>query len=122
MPGIVSFVEMFVHFRSVHYRRFHCITVYDFRIVFDYAHRYLARALLIPFVYEPPSIRVDTLDVMLSDAHKALPQAVALGNWLKSLSQTELHNIVQDVQETLGGKMDGRLALQYALTILCAKE
>ena len=52
-----------------------------------YTCRYLARAVLIPFAYEAPPIRVDTLDSMLSSAHRALPEVVSIGNWLKHLPE-----------------------------------
>lgn len=85
-------------------------------------HRYLARAVLIPFVYEAPPIRVDTLDSMLSNAHRALPEVVSIGNWLKHLPESKLYDMVDKIKEALGGRMDERLTLQYALYTLCAKK
>ena len=85
-----------------------------------HAYRYLARAILVPFVYEAPPIRVDSLDEILSESHRALPDVVSIGNWLKNLSESEVYDMVGKIQEELGGNMDGRLALQYAVYTLCA--
>lgn len=63
-------------------------------------HRYLARAVLIPFVYEAPPIRVDTLDSMLSTAHRALPEVVSIGNWLKNLPESKLYDMVEKIRST----------------------
>ena len=87
-----------------------------------YLCRYLARAILIPFIYEAPSVRVDTLDAMLSEAHRALPEAVAIGKWLVQLPQSHLYEMVEKVQEVMLGKLDGRLAMQYAIYIVCSQE
>ena len=69
-----------------------------------------------PFVFEAPPMRVDTLDTIL------LPEAISIGYWLKNLPQNLLYETVENVQESVEGKMDGRLAMQYALYLLCAKE
>ncbi len=79
-------------------------------------YRYMARAILVPFVFEAPPMRVDTLDTIL------LPEAISIGYWLKNLPQNLLYETVENVQESVEGKMDGRLAMQYALYLLCAKE
>lgn len=78
--------------------------------------------MLIPFVYEAPLIRVDTLDSMLSDAHKVLPEVIQVGNWLKRLPDTKLYAMIDKMKEAVGGHMDERLALQYALYTLCAQK
>ena len=88
----------------------------------DLLYSYLARAVIIPFIYEAPPIRVDTLDAMLSEAHRALPEAIGIGHWLKSVPQSELHDMVNKIQEEVKGGMDGRLALQYAVYTLCAMQ
>ena len=58
--------------------------------------------MLIPFVYEAPSIRVDTLDSMLSDAHKALPEVIQIGNWLKRLPDTKLYAMINKMKGAVG--------------------
>ncbi len=78
-------------------------------------YRYMARAILVPFVFEAPPMRVDTLDTILAEAHRALPEAISIGYWLKNLPQNLLYETVEKVQESVEGKMDGRLAMQYAL-------
>lgn len=78
---------------------------------------YLARGVLIPFVYEAPSIRVDTLqlDSMPSDVHRALPDVVLIGNWLKHLPESKLYRMVDKIKEALGGRMDERLCSIHSL-------
>lgn len=73
-------------------------------------------------MYEAPPIRVDTLDAMLSDSHMALPEVVSIGNWLKHLRESKLYDMVDKIKEAVGGRMDERLALQYALYTLSAKK
>ena len=78
--------------------------------------------MLVPFAYEAPPIRVDTLDFMLSGAHRALPEVVRIGKWLKHFPENKLYDMVDNIKEAVGGCMDERLALQYALYTLCAKK
>lgn len=84
--------------------------------------RYLARVVLIPFIYEAPSVKVGALDSMLAEAYMAIPEAISIGKWLTLLPQKDIYEMVQKVQEVLGGKLEGRLAVQYAINILCAQQ
>lgn len=87
-----------------------------------YYFRYLARVILIPFIYEAPSIKVGALDAMLGEAYMAIPEAISVGKWLSLLPQSDIYEMVDKVQEVIGGRLEGRLAIQYAMTILCAQE
>ena len=84
--------------------------------------RYLARVVLIPFIYEAPSVKVGALDSMLAEAYMAIPEAISIGKWLTLLSQSDIYEMVQLVQEVMGGQLEGRLAIQYAMSILCAQQ
>ena len=84
--------------------------------------RYLARVVLIPFIYEAPSVKVGALDSMLAGACMALPEAISIGKWLTLLPQEEIYEMVQKVQDVMGGKLEGRLAIQYSMIILCAQQ
>ena len=84
--------------------------------------RYLARAVIVPFVYDAPPIRVNALNDILTNAHRALPEAVSIGHWLENVSEETVYEMVDRVQGAVGGRMDGRLAMQYALYTLCAQE
>lgn len=85
-------------------------------------HRFLARVVFVPFVYDAPRIKVDKLDSILSNAHWALPEAIAIGHWLSALEEDDIHAMVDKVQDVFGGRLDGRLAMQYALYTLCAQR
>ena len=90
-----------------------------------YYFRYFARVILIPFIYEAPSIKVGALDAMLGEAYMAISEAISIGKWLTLLPQSDIlyENLMVDkVQEVMGGHVEGRLAIQYAMTILCAQE
>lgn len=59
---------------------------------------------------------------MLAEAYMALPDAISIGKWLTLLPQEDIYEMVQNVQEVMGGKLEGRLAIQYAMSILCAQQ
>ena len=59
---------------------------------------------------------------MLSTAYRALPDAIAIGKWLSSLPQADVYSMVDKVQEVMEGRLDGRLAMQYAMYVLCTKK
>ena len=65
---------------------------------------------------------MDKLDKILTNAHCSLPDAVSIGHKLTTLEQKTIHEKVEKVQDVLGGRLDGRLAMQYALYTLCAQE
>ena len=52
--------------------------------------RYLARVVLIPFIYEAPSVKVGALDSMLAEAYMAIPEAISVRKWLTLLSQSDI--------------------------------
>ena len=78
--------------------------------------------MIVPFVYDAPPIRVNSLNDILANAHRALPEAVSIGHWLENVSEETVYEMVDRVQSAVGGRMDGRLAMQYALYTLCAQE
>ena len=41
--------------------------------------RYLARVILIPFIYEAPSVKVGALDAMVAEAYMAILEAISIG-------------------------------------------
>ena len=41
-----------------------------------FGHRYVARAILVPFAYQAPAVSVDNLDRILTRAPAAIPQAI----------------------------------------------
>ncbi len=54
-------------------------------------YRYMARAILVPFVFEAPPMRVDTLDTILAEAHRALPEAISIGYTVKNGALINTH-------------------------------
>ena len=52
---------------------------------------------------------------MLLETHRALPEVVCIGKWLKSLSESELYNAGERIQHDVGEGMDRRLALHNAV-------
>lgn len=67
-------------------------------------------------------MKLDSLASLLSEAHWALPQAISIGKWLKELPQQSVDDMVKRVHTAVEGEVDGRLATQYALYILCAQK
>ena len=59
---------------------------------------------------------------MLSDAHKALPEVIQIGNWLKHLPDTKPYAMIDKMKGAVGEHVDERLALQYATYTLCAEK
>ena len=59
---------------------------------------------------------------MLSAAYKALPDAIAIGKWLTSVPQADVYSMVDEVKQVMEGRLDGRLAMQYAMYVMCAKK
>ena len=84
--------------------------------------RYLARVVLVPFIYDAPSVKVGALDSMLAEAYMAIPEAISIGKWLTLLTQADIYEMVEKLQEVMGGQLEGRLAIQYAMSILCAQQ
>ncbi len=84
--------------------------------------RYLARALLVPFAFDAPPATPDVLNGLLHNAPSALPQAVQIGRFLKLIDAEFLLSAVEKIQEQLGHTIDGRLAMQYAISLTCAEK
>ena len=84
--------------------------------------RFLARVVLVPFAYDPPSITPDVLDNLLRDAPAALPHALLVGKDLVTTESSTLRNLSTAVGDVLGSSVDGRLAMQYSLAILGAQK
>ncbi len=77
---------------------------------------------MIPFEFDAPPVRVDVLDNVLLEAHRALPEAISIGHWLTTLPEEHLYKMVERIQRVTGEKLDGRLVMQYTLYTLCAQE
>ena len=71
--------------------------------------------MIVPFVYDAPPIQVNALNDILANTHRALPEAVSIGHWLENVSEETVYEMVDRVQSAVGGRMYGRLAMQYAL-------
>lgn len=88
----------------------------------NYQYRYLARAVLVPFVYKPPKITVGVLDHIRTHAPAAIPQLLKVISSLSSLSTEDINSTVSRIEELLGSMvLDGRLLVQYALSIIYAQ-
>ena len=101
------------------------ILVHDIPTMSCYACcRYLARAVLVPFVYQPPPVTIDTLDHLVRNAAAALPQAIRIGHSLvDSCDIDRVYHAVSRIETMLGNNtIDGRLAMQYAISLVCAEE
>ena len=75
-----------------------------------------------PFAFDPPPATPDVLDSLIHNAPAALPQAVQIGMFLKLTDARSLQPTVEKIQTQLGYKIDGRLAMQYALSLTCAEK
>lgn len=87
-------------------------------------YRYLARAVLVPFAYQALPVTIDTLDKLVRNAASALPQAIHIGHSLvDSCDNDRVYQAVSRIERILGNSsIDGRLAMQYALSLVCAEE
>ena len=87
-------------------------------------YRFLARAVLVPFAYQAPPVTIDTLDNVVRNAASALPQAIHIGHSLvDSCDIDRVYQAVSHIETILGSSsIDGRLAMQYALSLVCAEE
>lgn len=85
-------------------------------------YRYLARAIIIPFVYDAPPVTVDTLDNLLKDAPSALPEIIQIGKYMKNMTTNYIYKVVKKIEEVTRRGIDGRLVMQYALCIVCTQE
>ena len=57
---------------------------------------------------------------LLQNAPAAFPKLLAVGKWLEGVDEDTVCNMRDSVLRSAGGKLESRLATQYALTILCA--
>ena len=87
-------------------------------------YRFLARVVLVPFAYQAPPVTIDTLDKIVRNAASALPQAIHIGHSLvDSCDIDRVYQAVSRIETILGSSsIDGRLAMQYALSLVCAEE
>lgn len=84
-------------------------------------YRFLARAVLVPFAYQAPPVTIDTLDKIVRNVASALPQAIHIGHSLvDSCDIDRVYQAVSRIETILGSSsIDGRLAMQYALSLAC---
>ena len=85
-------------------------------------HRSLVRAVLIPFKFQASQVELRVLHHLLQDAPAAFPKLLAVGKWLEGVDEDTVCNMRDSVLRSAGGKLESRLATQYALTILCAQK
>ncbi len=79
-------------------------------------HRYLARAVLAPFAYKAPKITMGVLNDVRIKAPAAIPQILGI---IDSLATVEMKGITDKIDDLLGlDTIDGRLSMQYALSIV----
>lgn len=64
-------------------------------------HVYLSRAVIIPFAYKAPPVQLNSLNSLLSEAHRALPEAISIGKWLIELPQQSIDDMVKKVHTTV---------------------
>lgn len=62
------------------------------------------------------------LDELIHNAPAALPQAVRIGRSLKIADASSFQPIVEKIQTLLDYRIDGRLAMHYALSLSCAEK
>lgn len=93
------------------------------KLLVPYYGRYLSRAVLVPFVYDPPDVIPDVLHDLLNNAHAAIPSALKVGQRLAKIDKTTIESLSSKIDEMLNEyKKDSRLTTQYAVSILCAQE
>lgn len=84
--------------------------------------RYLARAILVPFVHEAPSVELGTLAHILEEAPATFPVLLSVGKKVELMEMS----LLQDMQEKIGtvmeDKIDSRLLSQYCISLFCAQE
>ena len=85
-------------------------------------HRYLVWAVLIPFKFQASQVELRVLPHLLQDAPAAFPKLLAVGKWLEGVDEDTVCSMRDSVLRSAGGKLESRLATQYALTILCAQK
>lgn len=76
--------------------------------------------MLIPFVFDAPRITPDLLGEVLKDAPAAIPEVLKVGTAIVNLDSDTLQSMCDSVSNVIGG-LDGRLAMQYSLLILCTQ-
>lgn len=85
-------------------------------------HRYLVRAILIPFKFQAPRVELRVLAEALKRAPSAFPELLSVGKWLDGISDDEVAELRQKVLEKVDGTLDSRLATQYSLSIMIAQK
>ena len=63
----------------------------------------------------------DVLDDLLQNAPSALPQAIQIGKHFQQCDGAVLSATVEKIQKEFESRLDGRLAMQYALSIQSAE-
>lgn len=61
------------------------------------------------------------LDTLLQDAPAALPQVLQISKALIEIDTSELYDMASHVAKMIGDGIDGRLRIQYAIT-MCAQK
>ena len=77
---------------------------------------------MVPFAFDLPPASPDVLDALISNASATLPQLVQIGSCIKLTDAKSLQPTVEKIQSLLGGRIDGRLAMQYAVSLICVDK
>lgn len=101
----------------------YCMSFYFFLCyVESQLFRYIARSVLVPFVYDTPDIQLGVLHQILGDAPAAFPALLAIGKKMENLQESQLKAVRCRITDLIGLNIDSRLATQYAVSILTVAE
>ena len=86
-------------------------------------NRYIARTILVPFLFVPPTVKVGRLERILAYAPGAFPDLLKIGKKLvnECSLNSKLYLVREKVESYFPNGLDSRLATQYALSILCCE-
>ena len=84
--------------------------------------RYLARAILVPFVHEAPSVELGALAQIIEEAPATFPILLSVGKKLESMEMSTLQEMQGKVGSVIEDKIDSRLLSQYCISLFCAEQ
>lgn len=88
-----------------------------------FKNRFVARAILIPFVYNPPKISLDLLDQAKKFAPAAIPQLLKIIHDVSNINPSILYDMRKKIEDALGeDAVDGRLLMQYAVSMVTCNQ
>ncbi len=80
-------------------------------------YRYIARVILVPFMFDASELQIGQLESILTGAPAAFPYLLSIGNQVVQRC-TELYQIREKIISCIPN-IDSRLATQYSLSVLC---